>query len=95
MIIFRPQEKLQIEQELLGFFIAHHPLEFYSKQVNHKTITQAKDLLKFKSKKVKMIGWLVSSKRIRTRDKTGRRGTGDTRGTLYEIYDHGRSDRHL
>ncbi len=63
------KERLQTENELLGYPVHHHPLEFYPNQINHPSIVQAVNLQNYTGKKVKMIGWLVSSKRIRTRDK--------------------------
>lgn len=62
-------ERMQIETESLGYLISRHPLEFYPAQINHPSITKAKDLHRYKGKRVKMIGWLVSSKRIKTKDK--------------------------
>lgn len=63
------EEKMIAENELLGFFVGQHPLEFFPAQVNHRTIVKAAELAKFKGRKVKVIGWFVSAKRIRTRDK--------------------------
>ncbi len=71
---FAPEECLIIENELLGYFIHQHPLEFFQKQVNHPSIIQAINLNDYKGMDVKMIGWLVSSKRIRTRDKLDKAG---------------------
>jgi DNA polymerase-3 subunit alpha len=68
------EEKLIAENRLLGYFVHQHPLEFFAKQADHPSIIKAKDLSKFKGKKVKVIGWLVSAKRIRTRDKKNESG---------------------
>lgn len=68
------EEKLSNETNLLNYFVAQHPLEFFPKQVNSPSVVKAKDLSKYKNKKVKMIGWLVSAKRIRTRDRQDERG---------------------
>ena len=67
-------ERLSAENHLLNYFVAQHPLEFFPKQVNSPSVVKAKDLSKYKNKKVKMIGWLVSAKRIRTRDKQDEHG---------------------
>ncbi len=68
------EEKLMTENGLLGYFVAQHPLEMYARQVNSSTVVKAEDLWRYKNKKVKMIGWLVSAKRIRTRDKEDKDG---------------------
>lgn len=65
------EEKRAIEASLLGYDVGKHPLEYFPRQVNHRDIVKSADLPKHKGKKVKMIGWLVSSKRIRTRDRRG------------------------
>ncbi|MBL7995258.1 DNA polymerase III subunit alpha, partial [bacterium] len=68
------EEKLIAENDLLSYFVAQHPLEFFPKQINSPSVIKAKDLSRCKNKKVKMIGWLVSAKRIRTRDKQDEQG---------------------
>ena len=57
----------KIEYETFGYMVSRHPLEFYSKFVNDPSITPAEELSLNKGKKVKVIGWLMTSKRIRTR----------------------------
>lgn len=68
------EEKLISENDLLSYFVAQHPLEFFPKQINNPSVVKAKDLSRYKNRKVKMIGWLVSAKRIRTRDKQDEQG---------------------
>lgn len=63
------EEKLCVESEYLGYLIHHHPLEYFPRQTEHPQIVKAADLHRYPNRTVKMIGWLVSSKRIRTRDK--------------------------
>ncbi|MEJ5304751.1 MAG: hypothetical protein WHV63_02300 [Ignavibacteria bacterium] len=55
------------EYETFGYMVSRHPLEFYSKFVNDPSITPAEELPLNKGRKVKVIGWLMTSKRIRTR----------------------------
>jgi len=55
------------EYETFGYMVSRHPLEFYSKFVDDPSITLAEELSLNKGKKVKVIGWLMTSKRIRTR----------------------------
>jgi DNA-directed DNA polymerase III PolC len=69
-----PEERLALEVELLGYYVDKHPLEYFPRQVHHRSIVQAKDLARYKGQKVKMIGWLVSAKRIKTRSKVNSEG---------------------
>lgn len=57
----------KIEYETFGYMVSRHPLEFYTSYLKELIITLAKDLPKNKGKKVKALGWLMTSKRIRTR----------------------------
>lgn len=57
----------KIEYETFGYMISRHPLEFYNQFLKDKSITAACDLPNNKGKKVRAIGWLMTSKRIRTR----------------------------
>jgi DNA polymerase III alpha subunit len=57
----------KIEYETFGYMVSRHPLEFYSRFVDDPSITPAEELSLNKGKKVKVIGWLMTSKRIRTR----------------------------
>ena len=55
------------EYEAFGFMVSRHPLEFFRNIVDSPTIVKAADIHKYADKKIKMIGWLMASKRIRTR----------------------------
>jgi len=57
----------KIEYETFGYMVSRHPLEFYNQFLKDKSITTACDLPDNKGKKVKAVGWLMTSKRIRTR----------------------------
>jgi len=61
------QEKCSIEYEILGYMISKHPLEFFSGYIDDKNIINAGDMHKYDRKRVKMIGWYMASKRIRTK----------------------------
>lgn len=56
-----------IEYETFGYFVSRHPLEFLGDMVNHPSIVKAADLHKHPDKTVKMLGWYMTSKRIKTR----------------------------
>ncbi|MFN4110767.1 MAG: hypothetical protein ACK4G1_00715 [Ignavibacteria bacterium] len=57
----------KIEYETFGYMVSRHPLEFYNQFLKDKSITPASDLPNNKGKKVRAVGWLMTSKRIRTR----------------------------
>lgn len=57
----------KIEYETFGYMITKHPLEFYKQYVENPEITPAEELPFSKGQKVFSIGWLMTSKRIRTR----------------------------
>jgi len=57
----------KIEYETFGYMITRHPLQFYLNFVNDPSVTSAAELPLMKGQKVKAIGWLMTSKRIRTR----------------------------
>lgn len=57
----------KIEYETFGYMVTRHPLEFYSSFLKNISVTNASELPKRKGKKVTAVGWLMTSKRIRTR----------------------------
>ncbi len=61
------EEICSAEYEAFGYMITRHPLEFFREIIDRKDIVTAKDMRKFYGRKIKMIGWLMTSKRIKTR----------------------------
>ncbi len=61
------EEICSIEYETFGYMVSRHPLEFFKEVLARKDIVAARDMRKFHNKKIKMIGWLMTSKRIKTR----------------------------
>lgn len=61
------EEKCQIEFETFDFMVTRHPLEFFFPYLNNKGNVTAVDMHRHNGKKIKMIGWYISSKRIRTK----------------------------
>ena len=59
-------EKCKIEYETFGYMITRHPLEFFNEYTSRKDIIKAADIGKYDKRRVKMIGWYMASKRIRT-----------------------------
>ena len=55
------------EYEAFGYMITRHPLHFFGEWTDAKGIVLAKDMKGNKGRRVKMIGWYMTSKRIKTR----------------------------
>jgi DNA polymerase III alpha subunit len=64
---FTLEEICKEEYEAFGYMVTRHPLHFFSEQTEHPSVVKAKDMFRHKGEKVKMIGWYMSSKKIRTR----------------------------
>ncbi len=56
-----------IEYETFDYMVSRHPLEFFGKAIKRKDIIKAAEMEKYDNKKIKMIGWYMTSKRIKTR----------------------------
>ncbi len=64
---YTPEVKCMIEYDSLGYMVTKHPLEFYSDLISKPGIIKAAEMYKFDGKRVKMAGWFMTSKRIRTK----------------------------
>jgi len=62
---FSAEEKSVFEYETFGYLVSHHPLEFFD-EVKAKDVIQSSQMLKYNGKQIKMIGWYMASKRIKT-----------------------------
>lgn len=63
---FSPEERCLYEYEIFGYMVSQHPLQFFDTAVNSKDIIKSVDMLKYHNRKIKMIGWYMASKRIKT-----------------------------
>jgi len=61
------EEICTIEYETFGFMVTRHPLHFFKNITDHSRITKAKDIHKHNGKTIKIVGWFMASKRIKTR----------------------------
>lgn len=61
------EEICAVEYETFGYMVTRHPLYFFRSVTERPTITKAKDMHKYDGKKIKMVGWYMTSKRIKTR----------------------------
>lgn len=59
------EEKCRLEYEAFDYMVTRHPLEFYN-QCRNPSIVSAKDAAKMHGRRIKMIGWYMASKRIKT-----------------------------
>jgi DNA polymerase III alpha subunit len=61
------EEICAIEYESFGYMVTKHPLEFFSEWTGKTNIIRAVDMMKYNGRKIKMIGWYMTSKRIKTK----------------------------
>lgn len=61
------EEICVIEYETLGYMLTRHPLEFFDSYISDPAVIKAGHMHKYRGKKVKMIGWYMASKRIKTK----------------------------
>lgn len=60
-------DKCRIEYETFDYMVTRHPLHFFKEYTSNPSIVNAIDMEKVKGKRIKMIGWYMSSKRIKTK----------------------------
>ena len=56
-----------IEYETFGFMVTRHPLHFFTSLTTDERVVTADSMYKYNGRKIKMIGWFMTSKRIKTR----------------------------
>jgi DNA polymerase III alpha subunit len=61
------EEKCLAEMKAFDYMVSRHPLQFYEGWINNSTVTKAIDIPKMHGKHVKMIGWFMTAKRIKTK----------------------------
>ena len=55
------------EYEAFNYMVTRHPLHFFKEWIEQPGIVSAKDMFRNRGKRVKMIGWYMTSKRIKTK----------------------------
>lgn len=55
------------EYQAFNYMVTRHPLYFYKVETEKSDVVKAKDLEKYRGRNVKLIGWYMTSKRIKTR----------------------------
>lgn len=56
------------EQRTFDYMVSRHPLEFFTEYTNTSDITGAAHIRRMHGKRVKMIGWYMTAKRIKTKN---------------------------
>jgi len=64
---FSLEEKCLAEYGAFEYMVTRHPLDFYSEWTEQKSIVKAADMERYNRRRIKMIGWYMSSKRISTK----------------------------
>ncbi|KAB2909767.1 MAG: hypothetical protein LC102_12955 [Ignavibacteriales bacterium] len=62
------EEKCLAELEAFDYMVTRHPLNFYEGWINDPTVSRAVDIPKLQGKTVKLIGWFMAAKRIKTKN---------------------------
>ena len=57
----------KIEYETFGYMITQHPLDFFPSLINRADIVKASEMIKYNGQNIKMVGWFMASKRIKTK----------------------------
>lgn len=63
---FSVEEICKNEYEIFGFMVTKHPLDFVKNLINDKSITKANQLHTKSGQYIKIIGWFMTSKRVKT-----------------------------
>ena len=61
------EEICAIEYETFGYMVTRHPLEFFKNIIDRKDIVASAKMHNYNRRTIKMIGWYMASKRIKTR----------------------------
>jgi len=63
-------QKILHELELLDFAVTDHPLALYEEQIRRIKPVSSQELERQKNKRVTFVGWLVTMRRVQTKNKT-------------------------
>ena len=65
---YSDEEKCSAEYEIFGYMITKHPLDFFARIINTDKIVHASEMINFNGGKIKMAGWYMAAKRIKTKN---------------------------
>ncbi len=63
---FSIEEKCTYEYEYFGYMVSRHPLQFFDDEINSPGIIRSSEMRLHHNRRAKMIGWYMTSKRIKT-----------------------------
>jgi len=66
---FTPEEKLRLEGELLELYLSDHPLALYRQELAGLDRGRAADLPGLVGRKVRLAGWLITTRRVFTKTR--------------------------
>lgn len=64
---FSLEEICRMEYETFNYMVTRHPLYFYKDLFDNRSVIKSSEMIKYRGKYVTMIGWYMTSKRIRTK----------------------------
>lgn len=65
---FPPQRQLELEEQALGYLVSAHPLTLWKERIEAAGATPASELPRLVGRRVRLAGWQVVQKPIRTSD---------------------------
>lgn len=60
-------EVCRIEYETFGYMVTRHPLEFFDSILKRQDIVKSIEMKNYNRRTIKMVGWFMASKRIKTK----------------------------
>ena len=60
-------ETCRIEYETFGYMVTRHPLDFFNGVLKRKDIIKSVEMHNYNDSTIKMVGWFMASKRIKTK----------------------------
>ncbi|MFZ0390812.1 MAG: OB-fold nucleic acid binding domain-containing protein, partial [Calditrichia bacterium] len=66
---YNKYQRILNELEILDFSVSDHPLGLFDEKINWSSITPTFELEKQKGRKIRFAGWLVTSRRVKTKSR--------------------------
>ena len=63
---FPPLRQLELEEEALGYLVSAHPLALWQDRIRAAGVVPARDLAQHLGRRVRLVGWQVTQKPLRT-----------------------------
>jgi len=65
---FSTRRLLEMEEETLGYLVSEHPLSLHQDAIRSVNVIPARDLEKHAGRRVRLVGWQVTQKPVRTKN---------------------------